>query len=206
MSSELRLEQVHPERYAGFLFDCDGTLVDSLPAHFRALQTALQRYAVPLDFSAAWFRQLAGLSVEEILKILAREQAIEFDDIQVILSCIKESFTLEMESLEPVTEIVEFARAQSEIKPLAVVSGSTQKLVEDILRSLDILHLFRAVVTPGGKLRPKPAPDIYLEAARRLGVMAELCLVFEDSDLGFKGARSAGMDYVRVTLPDWTLF
>jgi HAD superfamily hydrolase (TIGR01509 family) len=87
-------------------------------------------------------------------------------------------------------------------KPLAVASGGHRRIVMTTLRGLGIAELFQAVVCAEDYINGKPAPDPFLEAARRLGVPPEQCLVFEDTSIGIAAAEAAGMKWVRVPAPD----
>jgi HAD superfamily hydrolase (TIGR01509 family) len=80
-----------------------------------------------------------------------------------------------------------------DILPMAVASGGTLENVEMQLQSLGIRTLFKAIVTADDNVRPKPAPDIFLEAAKLIGILPEYCQVFEDGDLGLEAAKKAGM-------------
>ena len=82
--------------------------------------------------------------------------------------------------------------------PLAVASGGTHKIIEQVLTHLGIRDLFEAVVTSEDVTNQKPAPDIFLEAARRIGVPPRFCRAYEDTDLGMQAIRAAGMEAVDV--------
>jgi HAD superfamily hydrolase (TIGR01509 family) len=81
-----------------------------------------------------------------------------------------------------------------------VASGGTQQVINDVLEHLGIRHLFDAVVTSEMVKRQKPAPDIFLEAARRIGVDPGCCRAYEDTDLGLQAIRAAGMEAVDVRM------
>ena len=81
---------------------------------------------------------------------------------------------------------------------MAVASGGTKPIIEQVLEQLRIRPLFQAVVTNEDVVRQKPAPDIFLEAARRIGVAPERCRAYEDTDLGMQAIRAAGMEAVDV--------
>ena len=81
---------------------------------------------------------------------------------------------------------------------MAVASGGTRRVVNETLGHIGIAHLFQAVVTSEDVIHQKPAPDIFLEAARRLGVAPEFCRAYEDTDLGMQAIRSAGMEAIDV--------
>ncbi|HTA29345.1 MAG TPA: HAD-IA family hydrolase, partial [Candidatus Cybelea sp.] len=82
--------------------------------------------------------------------------------------------------------------------PMAVASGGTQSIIEQVLEHLGIRKMFAAVVTSEDVVNQKPAPDIFLEAARRIGVAPQFCRAYEDTDLGMQAIRAAGMEAVDV--------
>jgi HAD superfamily hydrolase (TIGR01509 family) len=81
---------------------------------------------------------------------------------------------------------------------MAVASGGTHKVIEQVLTRLSIRYLFDAIVTSEDVVNQKPAPDIFLEAARRIGVEPQSCRAYEDTDLGMQAIRAAGMEAVDV--------
>jgi beta-phosphoglucomutase-like phosphatase (HAD superfamily) len=177
------------------IFDCDGTLADTMPLHWQAWQTIQRRYNI--HFPEDRFYSLGGVPSRDILAMLKAEQKLEINPIAVALE--KEEVYLEtLGAVEPMHRVVEIARAHHGVIPMAVASGGTRKVIELVLRRLGIRDLFDAVVTSEDVQRQKPAPDIYLEAARRLGVDPTLCRAYEDTDLGLQAIRSAGMEAVDV--------
>jgi HAD superfamily hydrolase (TIGR01509 family) len=100
--------------------------------------------------------------------------------------------------VEPVNAVVGIAREHHGKRPLAVASGGLRRTIEQVLNHLGIRHLFQAVVTSEDVQRQKPAPDIFLEAARRIGVPPRFCRAYEDTDLGLEAIRAAGMEAVDV--------
>ena len=179
----------------GLIFDCDGTLADTMPLHWRAWQMITQRHN--LHFPEDRFYSLGGVPSRDILKMLAEEQGRSLDHIAVAHE--KENAYLPMMAdVEPIHAVVEIAKANHGKIPMAVASGGTQPIIVGVLEHLKIRHLFSAVVTSEMVKNQKPAPDIFLEAARRIGVEAKFCRGFEDTDLGMQAIRSAGMDAVDV--------
>ena len=133
----------------------------------------------------------------DILQMLAREQGVTLDHIEAAHE--KENVYLPlMVEVEPIHAVVEIARANYGKIPMAVASGGTQPIIVGVLEHLKIRHLFDAVVTSEMVQNQKPAPDIFLEAARRIGVDPKFCRAYEDTDLGMQAIRSAGMDAVDV--------
>ncbi|HTA30035.1 MAG TPA: HAD-IA family hydrolase [Candidatus Cybelea sp.] len=177
------------------IFDCDGTLADTMPLHWRAWEMVTRRYG--LDFPQDRFYQLGGVPAREILQMLSAEQNHPLDPIAVAKE--KEAayipFLPEVYAIEPVARI---ARENAGKLPMAVASGGIREHVNKVLEHVGLRALFQAVVTSEDVQRQKPAPDIFLEAARRLGVPPQFCRAYEDTDLGLRAIRAAGMDAVDV--------
>lgn len=179
----------------GLIFDCDGTLANTMPLHWRAWQLITQRHN--LHFPEDRFYALGGVPSRDILKMLAQEQGRSFDHIAVAHE--KEELYLPlMGEVEPIHAVVEIAHAHEGKIPMAVASGGTQKIICQVLEHLKIRHLFAAVVTSEMVKNQKPAPDIFLEAARLIGVDPKFCRAYEDTDLGMRAIRDAGMEAVDV--------
>ncbi len=184
-----------PEHIKGLVFDCDGTLADTMPMHWRAWQAIAAKYK--LHFPEDRFYSLGGVPSRDILQMLAKEQGLTLDHIEAAHE--KENVYLPlMAEVEPIHAVVEIARANYGKIPMAVASGGTQPIIVGVLEHLKIRHLFDAVVTSEMVQKQKPAPDIFLEAARRIGVDPKFCRAYEDTDLGMQAIRSAGMDAVDV--------
>lgn len=188
--------------FSGLIFDCDGTLVDTAPAHYGALQVALARRGLMME--SGWYFERVGLTpaalldaYEEIVGPVARKEILE--DYTV-------AFHEGLSHLREVEVIAAIAREWKGRVPMAVASNGRRVNVEATLRATGLLGLFDYVVAAEDVERGKPAPDVFLESARRMGVAPERCVVFEDSDEGLEAARRAGMDgrdIRRVFIPDW---
>lgn len=183
------------ERYDGLIFDCDGTLADSMPVHYVAWRDTLARYRI--QFSEDRFYSMGGMASERIVETLSREQVISVDHRHVAMQ--KETyFQTLIDQVRPKSSVCDIALKFYGSKPMAVASGSGRVVVNKQLVALKLDTLFDTVVTSEDTQRHKPDPDVFLEAARRLGVAPRRCVVFEDSPLGFQAARAAGMDRVDV--------
>jgi len=179
----------------GLIFDCDGTLVDTMPLHWRAWQKIAARHG--LQFSEERFYALGGVPSRDIAKTLATEQGIQLDHLAVAREKEVEYLAL-FEQIEPIHSIVAIAREHYRKIPMAVASGGSHKVIEQVLTRLGIRHLFNAIVTSEDVANQKPAPDIFFEAARQIGVPPEFCRAYEDTDLGLQAIRAAGMEAVDV--------
>jgi beta-phosphoglucomutase family hydrolase len=179
----------------GLIFDCDGTLADTMPLHWRAWQVVTQRHS--LHFPEDRFYSLGGVPSRDILRMLAEEQGRSLDHIAVAHEK-EEAYLPYLGQVEPIHAVVEIARAHRGKIPMAVASGGTQKVIGQVLDHLKIRDWFGAIVTSEMVKHQKPAPDIFLEAARRIGVPPQLCRAYEDTDLGLQAIRAAGMEGVDV--------
>ena len=177
------------------IFDCDGTLADTMPLHWLAWQTITSRHNV--IFPEDRFYALGGVPSRHILQMLREEQRLSIDPIAVSREKEEEYLKL-MAQVGPIHEVVEIAKDHAGKLPMAVASGGTRAVIEKVLRHLNIRDLFGAVVTSEDVVHQKPAPDIFLEAARRLGVPPKTCRAYEDTDIGLSAIRTAGMDAVDV--------
>jgi beta-phosphoglucomutase family hydrolase len=178
------------------IFDCDGTLADTMPLHWRAWSEVTRRHG--LHFPEDRFYQLGGVPTRDILRLLAEEQGRPgLDPLAVAKE--KEGLYLELlPQVGPVEEVVAIAREHRGRLPMAVATGGSRHAIPQVLRQLGILDWFQTVVTSEDVVRQKPAPDIFLEAARRLGVAPEHCRGYEDTDLGMQAIRAAGMEAVDI--------
>lgn len=179
----------------GIVFDCDGTLADTMPIHWVAWQAVTSKYQ--LTFSEDRFYSLGGVPPHEILQILSQEQGVDLDSAQVAHEK-EELYLTYLDQVRPVKEVVSVAHARSGQIPMGVASGSPRPVLETVLGFLNLLEHFDAWVGGEEVERSKPAPDIFIEAARRIGVKPEKCLAYEDTDLGMRSAMDAGMKVIDV--------
>jgi beta-phosphoglucomutase family hydrolase len=186
-----------PFEPAAIVFDCDGTLADTMPSHYEAWVAVMRRYDVPFDEDL--FYDLGGwptLQVAEHLLSRARPSR-PVTPAQIVFE--KEAlFEEALAAIRPIDPVIEVARRHKGHLPLAVASGGLRRIVDATLSHLGIVDWFQAIVTCEDVRRHKPEPDIYLEAARRLSVEPAMCLAFEDTDPGVQAAYAAGMQVIDV--------
>ncbi len=186
--------------FAGYIFDCDGTLADTMPLHYRAWCAALA--GREHEFPEAFFYELGGTPTEKIVEILNERHPHRPPMPVAATARHKETLFLEMiPEILPIEPVVALARELYGKKPLAVASGGHRAIVEKTLAALGIAGLFQTIVGAEDYRHGKPAPDPFLEAARRLGVPPEHCLAFEDTQAGIASAKAAGMQTVLVPSP-----
>lgn len=179
------------------IFDCDGTLADTMPAHYQAWLDVLRPFGVP--FPETRFYALGGMPTAQIARLLFSEANTPVDTDDITLK--KEAaFLTRMADVVPIEKVVAVARAGRGVLPMAVASGGQRSVVEQTLSQIGVLDWFSVRVTAEDTSRHKPEPDVFLEAARRLGVAPDVCTVYEDTDLGIEAARRAGMQWVDIRL------
>lgn len=178
------------------IFDCDGTLAHTMPIHWEAWKEVTARHG--LEFSEERFYALGGVPTRDIVRTLAHEQGRSDINPLEFAREKEEAYFRRFEHIGPVEEVVAIAREHHGKLPMAVASGGSKHAITKVLTQLHIVHWFGAIVTNEDVVHQKPAPDIFLEAARRLGVDPRLCRAYEDTDLGMQAIRAAGMEAVDI--------
>lgn len=184
--------------FQAYLFDCDGTIVDSMPLHYATWIEALAEWNCVFDEQL--FYAWGGRPVAEIIATLNDMHGLRMPVDDVVRR--KETLYHEhISRLQTVPEVLEHIEHSHGRIPFAVVSGSTREAVTASLEMLNLLDRFDVLVCAGDYRRAKPDPEPFLLAASRLGVDPARCLVFEDTDLGIAAATAAGMASVKVLAP-----
>jgi beta-phosphoglucomutase family hydrolase len=185
--------------FSAYLFDCDGTIVDSMPLHYAAWKKALGEWNC--EFAEELFYAWGGRPTSEIISTLNQQQRLSMPVESVAHR--KEEFYFEMlPELKAVPEVLEHIEAQHGRIPFAVVSGSARDSVTASLKTLKLLDRFDTLVCAGEYKKSKPDPEAFLLAATKLGIAPKNCLVFEDTEMGIQAATAAGMASVKVP-PPW---
>lgn len=189
--------------YGGYIFDLDGTLVDSMDTHYRAWRWALQQNGAPSHaFLWAEFTAHGGMAAPDIVRDLNRIYHLHMDPIGVAEQKRRRyAHLLATEHLPAIPETMGLVRElRKRGIPYAIGTGSSPSGAHATLLSAGIEDLFPLIVTPDDVPpgRGKPAPDIFLSAARLMKVPPSDCVVFEDAEPGIAAAKAAGMSYIRV--------
>ncbi len=198
MSVAVRMKLDIPDGdFVGYIFDLDGTLIDTMPLHFRAWDEAMRRAGLQVPLDENLFYSLGGVPTRRVGELMGAHYGLKLDADRLFHE--KEALFRELQAdarlIEPV---VAFARRAAATHPLAVASGGPRDIVRRSLELTGLAPLFKAVVTADDVVHGKPAPDMFLLAAKLLGVEPTRCLVFEDAEPGIKAALAAGMQVVRV--------
>jgi len=183
--------------FAAYIFDLDGTLVDTMPLHYHAWDHAMRRAGMPGKLSEDLFYSLGGVPTLRVAELLAEHYGLRVDPWKVFheKEALFSARTHEAELIEPV---VAFARRMAATHPVAVASGGPREIVRHTLELKGLAALFPVVVTADDVVHGKPAPDMFLLAAKKMGVDPTQCLVFEDAEPGMRAADAAGMPWVHV--------
>ena len=185
-----------PAGTAGLIFDCDGTLADTMPAHYKAWLALLGRFNIP--FPEPRFYAMGGMPTAGIIRVLAGEVGVAVTDVDAMVLEKERTFLTYLDAVTRIEPVLVIAAAYRGKLPIAVASGGYRDTITRTLDRLNVRDWFDAMVTAEDTPRHKPEPDVFLEAAKRLGVEAAKCVVFEDTDIGLEAARRAGMAGVDV--------
>ena len=187
--------------YSGYIFDCDGTLADSMVVHHRAWLLALAEHGASFDFHWDLFTSRAGMTLPNTVRELNSQFGLTLDPLGVTSSQRREYERL-LPTVQPIPDVVQLARRVAETRPVAVASGGEGQIVRRTLELIGLGQTFAVVVAAEDVTHGKPAPDMFLLAAARMGVPPAECVVFEDSVLGLEAAKRAGMASVLVRPPN----
>ncbi len=188
-----------PGSFKAYLFDCDGTIADSMPLHYVAWSRVLAEWNC--EFGEDLFYAWGGMPVAKIIATLNEKHGLSMP-VEAVARRKEELYLEILPKLKAVPEVLEHIEANHGRIPLAVVSGSTRDSVTASLQALKILDKFDTLVCAGDYRRGKPDPEAFLIAAARLGIAPESCLVFEDTEMGIQAATAARMASVKVP-PPW---
>ncbi len=183
--------------YDAIVFDLDGTLADTMPAHYAAWRKVLDPMGIP--FPEEVFYGFGGVPTLKILDILSARHGVAMDIRRV--SEQKEDFFAEgLGAIRPIPEVLAVAEAHLGVVPMAVATGGHDRVVYRTLEALGIGGWFGAVVTVDDVTHGKPHPETFALAAQKLGVEPTRCLAYEDADPGIASAKAAGMQVIDVRL------
>ena len=182
------------------IFDCDGTLVDSMPAHFDAWCEALALYGAGGVFKEDVFFAMGGRPTLDIVVELNDEYDLKLDPAAVAFAK-REAFLKRLNMVTLIEEVANFAESLRGKVPMAIATGGTRMVIEKTLKIVGVSDWFDEVVTADDVSEGKPAPDIFLRAAHLLGIDPTKCLALEDAPAGILAAQRAGMQVIAIPSP-----
>jgi len=183
--------------FAALIFDCDGTVANTLPIHYQAWSEAVR--AFDIEITPEWYYSRAGISSSELIEMMkeAFRPDLDADQVKAEKQRVFHALVEQISVIQPVADIIRAYRGKV---PLAIASGGSRVLVEATLTSTGLIDHFDCIVTIENVERGKPAPDIFLMSAQKLQVEPQDCIVYEDSDIGLEAAHRAGMRAIDVRL------
>lgn len=177
-------------RFGALLFDCDGTLADTAELHYYSLAAALKNLGH--DLPKQWYLERVGLSLDKLLDEFKQVCGVRL--INTDVSSFEERiFCLNASVIQEIATVASIVRNCAGKLPMGVVSSSSRSMVMATLDALRLTKFFATVITVEDVESPKPSPDGFLMAAKRLDVEPFRCLVFEDSEQGLEAASKADM-------------
>jgi HAD superfamily hydrolase (TIGR01509 family) len=188
------------EGFEAVIFDCDGTLVNSMPSHFEAWCEALALHGAGGIFKEDVFYAMGGRPTKDIVVEINDEYGLKLDPERVAFAK-REAFLKKLGQIDLIDEVADFAESLRGKVPMAIATGGTRLVIEKTLQAVGVSDLFEEVVTADDVKIGKPAPDIFLKAAQLLGVAPEKCLVLEDAPAGVMAAQLAGMTVISIPAP-----
>lgn len=195
-SSFTRLSKLTEGAYEAFLYDCDGTLADNMPAHTETYVAIANQYQVAMD--PAIIDELAGWPINNVVEELNLRYNAAMDPEEFKNKKAQLYYEKYINQILPITYVVEHLKANAGRVKIAVVSGGDRSAIERTLDIIGVKEYVEVLVCAGETPRGKPFADPFLKAAELLGVNPEKCLVFEDGVPGTLAAEAAGMHWVRI--------
>jgi beta-phosphoglucomutase-like phosphatase (HAD superfamily) len=177
------------------IFDCDGTLVHTLPAHYAAWERVFTNHNIPLPLS--YLDRFNSYPSWMIVEEINREAGLSLDP-HGIANEKEENLFHAMGVVTPVEPVLEYVYAFKDTLPMAVISGGVRRNVIKSLDALSITGYFNPIIGADDGYPPKTDPDSFLKIASVFDVPPSSCIVFEDGDVGLQSAREAGMKVIDV--------
>lgn len=194
--------QIPAGDFGAYIFDCDGTLADTMPLHYQAWSETLNsKLGRTSDFTESMFYRFGGMPARQIVERLNRDFSYGLSPDQFAHE--KEMRFVELlPGIGPVQEVIDVLNSLGPDAKVAVASGGLTDIVRETLRFLGTgigpTEKIKFLVGSDQVTHGKPNPELFLRAAELLGVEPARCLVFEDAEPGFQAAQAAGMDYIDV--------
>lgn len=183
--------------FDAYLYDCDGTLADTMGPHVDAWVEEMRDHGLKIERGLIY--ELAGMPATKTVEEMNRRFNTQFDPEKIAKLKEERFYQHYLHRIQPIPELVTHLKQMARLKKkIGVVSGGRTRIVKETLKILGVESLVQAMVCAEDVKHGKPHPEPFLIAAKRLGVEPHACLVFEDADLGIQSAEAAGMAAVRV--------
>jgi beta-phosphoglucomutase-like phosphatase (HAD superfamily) len=189
--------EIHPET-RGLIFDLDGTLADTMWMHIDAWEKAGRQFGVAI--SGDLINELAGTPTQPLMQILNDRFGWTIDPEEFEIIKDREYLLTKNAAgrIKPVQYILDIALAHRDIMPMSVGTGSVREDAHMAMIDLNIMDLFKGLITADDITYPKPHPETFLKCAEIIDIDPIYCQVFEDGPMGIKAALAAGMRVTNV--------
>ncbi|ACU03609.1 MULTISPECIES: HAD family hydrolase [Pedobacter] len=194
----LKLNQLSAGDYQAFLYDCDGTLADNMPAHTATYLATAHEYGLSID--PAMINELAGWPVADVVVEMNNRYKSNIDPTAFRTRKAELYAAKYIQKIVPIDFVVQHLKANAGKVRIGVVSGGDREAIAQTLEVLGIADLVEVLICAGDTVKGKPFPDPFLKAAELLDVEPSKCMVFEDGVPGVEAAKAAGMDWIRIDL------
>ncbi|WP_078393336.1 HAD family hydrolase [Shouchella patagoniensis] len=186
----------------GFIFDMDGVIIDSEPLHFQVESQLCQQFGIKL--SEGELESYVGTRAEDMWSQLKETHRADFNVIEVLEAADKAKMrALKDDGHEPIPGIRELLHSLKEKGyQVGLASSSPRPFIEAVLDALQIQPYFDVVISGEEVEKGKPAPDIYLDAAKKMGSLPDNCTVLEDAAHGVQAGKAAGMKVIGYINPN----
>lgn len=185
---------IYPETQ-GLIFDIDGTLVDTMPIHYKACQIVCNKYG--FDFPLDFFYANAGVPTIPTFHMLKDKLKLNYDATALALE--KEAVYMEIiDEVKPLQEVYDIVLKYNGILPMSLGTGATREVALRNLEAAGIIGIFDIIVTADDVINHKPSPDTFLLCAKKMGIDPQYCQVFEDADPGITAAKAGGMNVIDI--------
>jgi beta-phosphoglucomutase-like phosphatase (HAD superfamily) len=189
-------------KYDGYIFDCDGTIADTMPLHYKAWsETLAAKLGRESDFTEEMFYRFGGMPARAIVERLNKDFGYTLEP-EAFAHEKEMNFIKLLPGIGPVQEVIDVLNRLAPDAKIAVASGGLTEIVRDTLLFLKFsvgpTEKIKFLVGSDQVKHGKPDPELFLRAAELLGCDPKRCLVFEDAEPGFLAAKAAGMDYIDV--------
>ncbi|MFN8415604.1 MAG: HAD-IA family hydrolase [Cytophagaceae bacterium] len=190
------MDFILPPHIKGLIFDIDGTLADTMPAHFAASQRVAKEMG--FEFPLEYFLSSAGTPTTKVFEALLASQGKSHIDA-IAASALKEKYYLELiPTVLPIPFTMNIVKAYAGKIPMSMGTGGTLEIALPNIEVIGVQEFIPILVSAEDVRRHKPFPDTFLACAARMGIPPGNCLVFEDAENGFTAAKEAGMNYIDV--------
>jgi beta-phosphoglucomutase family hydrolase len=183
------------------IFDMDGVIINSIPAHIKAWEIPLSKYGVNFKAENFYeeFQRCNGMTTKDFGKLFKERYNIKVDD-KVLSDSKHENYINLIKNIEVFDNVLEFIKLLKEKGfQLAIATSEPKKIVDIVVEKFELNKYFKIIITVDQVEKPKPDPEIFIKAANALGVSPEQCIVIEDSPAGVKAAKSANMKCIAIT-------